>query len=34
MKLDILDHNLIFNFDYNKIFKFSESIIKNKKLKS
>ena len=34
MKLDILDHNLIFNFDYNKIFKFSESIIKNKNLKA
>ena len=34
MKLDILDHNLIFNFDYNKSFKFSESIIKNKNLKA
>ena len=34
MKLDILDNNLFFNFDYNKSLKLSESSIKNKNLKA
>ncbi len=34
MKLDILDYNLIFNFDYNKSLRLSESTIKNKNLKA
>ena len=34
MKLNVLDYNLLFNFDYNRILKFKDSTIKNKNFKA